>query len=183
MFLRPHRKGLVCICSQREQIKVLPPSNRRQATVHWTVAFQLFESLSQCINKRRSESIIHSVFYWYTGRDSNPQPSEPESDALSIEPPVHLLYSQAIIAGFDGFVKRGIWHLLEKRERFSAPFPVFLFFVCLCGGFLFRFVGIDISHQLFAGDGLLGQQELGNLIQKAAVVGQDLPGLGKGLFQ
>ena len=28
-------------------------------------------------------------FIWYTGRDSNPQPSEPESDALSIEPPVH----------------------------------------------------------------------------------------------
>ena len=31
--------------------------------------------------------------FWYTGRDSNPQPSEPESDALSIEPPVHLLFS------------------------------------------------------------------------------------------
>ena len=30
-------------------------------------------------------------FIWYTGRDSNPQPSEPESDALSIEPPVHAL--------------------------------------------------------------------------------------------
>ena len=30
-----------------------------------------------------------SSFIWYTGRDSNPQPSEPESDALSIEPPVH----------------------------------------------------------------------------------------------
>ena len=28
--------------------------------------------------------------FWYTGRDSNPQPSEPESDALSIEPPVHF---------------------------------------------------------------------------------------------
>ena len=27
---------------------------------------------------------------WHTGRDSNPQPSEPESDALSIEPPVRL---------------------------------------------------------------------------------------------
>ena len=36
------------------------------------------------------DCIIHCVFYWYTGRDSNPQPSEPESDALSIEPPVHL---------------------------------------------------------------------------------------------
>ena len=42
---------------------------------------------------------------WYTGRDSNPQPSEPESDALSIEPPVHLLDSLTIIAGFSPFVK------------------------------------------------------------------------------
>ena len=42
---------------------------------------------------------------WYTGRDSNPQPSEPESDALSIEPPVHLFYSLNIIAGFLPFVK------------------------------------------------------------------------------
>ena len=33
------------------------------------------------------------LLFWYTGRDSNPQPSEPESDALSIEPPVHLLFS------------------------------------------------------------------------------------------
>ena len=28
--------------------------------------------------------------FWYAGRDSNPQPSEPESDALSIEPPAHF---------------------------------------------------------------------------------------------
>ena len=28
--------------------------------------------------------------FWYAGRDSNPQPSEPESDALSIEPPSHF---------------------------------------------------------------------------------------------
>ena len=46
--------------------------------------------------------------FWYTGRDSNPQPSEPESDALSIEPPVHLLNSLAIIAGFYCFVKRSL---------------------------------------------------------------------------
>ena len=31
------------------------------------------------------------LLFWYTGRDSNPQPSEPESDALSIEPPVRFL--------------------------------------------------------------------------------------------
>ena len=51
-----------------------------------------------------------SSFIWYTGRDSNPQPSEPESDALSIEPPVHLLYSLLIIARFFSFVK-------GKREK------------------------------------------------------------------
>ena len=49
---------------------------------------------------------VSLLFVWYTGRDSNPQPSEPESDALSIEPPVRLLYSPVIIAGFLLFVKR-----------------------------------------------------------------------------
>ena len=47
-------------------------------------------------------SILSSIYLGYTGRDSNPQPSEPESDALSIEPPVH---SQDIIAVFYRFVK------------------------------------------------------------------------------
>ena len=41
------------------------------------------------INKRDTLR-VSLLFIWYTGRDSNPQPSEPESDALSIEPPVHL---------------------------------------------------------------------------------------------
>ena len=53
--------------------------------------------------------------FWYTGRDSNPQPSEPESDALSIEPPVRLLYSGSIISGFWDFVK-------GKSKKFSAFF-------------------------------------------------------------
>ena len=42
------------------------------------------------ITEKDSDCITIRVFFWYTGRDSNPQPSEPESDALSIEPPVHL---------------------------------------------------------------------------------------------
>ena len=41
------------------------------------------------INNKDGYSIKVTVLYWHTGRDSNPQPSEPESDALSIEPPVH----------------------------------------------------------------------------------------------
>ena len=57
--------------------------------------------------------------FWYAGRDSNPQPSEPESDALSIEPPAHLLYSQAIIAVFSRFVKRES----EKFFCFYMGFP------------------------------------------------------------
>ena len=40
------------------------------------------------------------LFFWYTGRDSNPQPSEPESDALSIEPPVHCLTAQILYQAF-----------------------------------------------------------------------------------
>ena len=34
--------------------------------------------------------------FWYAGRDSNPQPSEPESDALSIEPPAHILIARLL---------------------------------------------------------------------------------------
>jgi len=38
------------------------------------------------------------------------------------------------------------------------------------GGFL---GGPDKGHQLFAGDGFLGQQELGDLVQQGAVFGED----------
>ena len=41
------------------------------------------------IQKGRAQNC--ALPFWYAGRDSNPQPSEPESDALSIEPPAHLL--------------------------------------------------------------------------------------------
>ena len=58
------------------------------------------------------------VFTWYTGRDSNPQPSEPESDALSIEPPVHL-FSLAIIATFSRFVKGKNKNIPAKNQLFS----------------------------------------------------------------
>ena len=42
---------------------------------------------------------------WYARRDSNPQPSEPESDALSIEPLAHFIDSLCIIPIFFIFVK------------------------------------------------------------------------------
>ena len=69
--------------------------------------------------------MIHSVFYWYTGRDSNPQPSEPESDALSIEPPVHLPDSLYIIASFVRFVKRKEKNFSATLRHFSAKAVVF----------------------------------------------------------
>ena len=42
---------------------------------------------------------------WHARRDSNPQPSEPESDALSIEPLAHFIDSLCIIPTFFIFVK------------------------------------------------------------------------------
>ena len=64
------------------------------------------------------------TIFWYTGRDSNPQPSEPESDALSIEPPVH---SQAIISRFFSFVKRAFFNLFRVTCR---KYVVFCKMVC-----------------------------------------------------
>ena len=61
--------------------------------------------------------------FWYTGRDSNPQPSEPESDALSIEPPVHLLDSLNIIAVFSPFVKPKTKNFSVKH-RYSSQITV-----------------------------------------------------------
>lgn len=47
-----------------------------------------------CKNPAPKCRIFACIFFvhatWHTGRDSNPQPSEPESDALSIEPPVQI---------------------------------------------------------------------------------------------
>ena len=71
-----------------------------------------FESLPEYQKTRYPDGYL---VFWYTGRDSNPQPSEPESDALSIEPPVRLLYSGSIISGFWDFVK-------GKSKKFSAFF-------------------------------------------------------------
>ena len=42
--------------------------------------------------------------FWHAGRDSNPQPSEPESDALSVEPPAHI-HNACIITDSSLLVK------------------------------------------------------------------------------
>ena len=54
----------------------------------------------------KKRAIQRTTRFWYARRDSNPQPSEPESDALSIEPLAHILYSGNIIADSNRFVKQ-----------------------------------------------------------------------------
>ena len=72
---------------KERKIMVLPPSSWRQATVHRTVALNCSSPFLSDMQKDQIPNGIWS--FWYAGRDSNPQPSEPESDALSIEPPAH----------------------------------------------------------------------------------------------
>ena len=69
------------------------------------------------------------IHLWYTGRDSNPQPSEPESDALSIEPPVHSLNSLAIITVFSHFVKGCTEKFFRILRHFSPKVVVFFVFL------------------------------------------------------
>ena len=60
------------------------------ATVRRTVAFKSSSPFPRAARNEEEDTRLGILFFvWYTGRDSNPQPSEPESDALSIEPPVH----------------------------------------------------------------------------------------------
>ena len=70
------------------------------------------------LNMQKSRCPSGHLLFWYTGRDSNPQPSEPESDALSIEPPVHTI-NLVIIARFSSFVKGKLKicfrHLLTEK--------------------------------------------------------------------
>ena len=81
-----HRKGLVCICAlPRLRIGSVKPSPAALIRA----AF-IFSSLFLLCNIQKDQIPNGIWSFWYTGRDSNPQPSEPESDALSIEPPVHL---------------------------------------------------------------------------------------------
>ena len=57
------------------------------------------------------------VLLWHARRDSNPQPSEPESDALSITLLAHVLFDcQIIIAKGQGIVK-GNFHEFYEISR------------------------------------------------------------------
>ena len=70
------------------------------------------------------------VLLWHARRDSNPQPSEPESDALSITLLAHVLFDcQVIIAKGRGIVKGNFhefyeifpWRTVGKTGREGLP--------------------------------------------------------------
>ena len=89
-----HGHSLRSLDSVTDGASIAPPRRRCSSTP------QLIFRVLRCMQKI---AIPYGMtIFWYTGRDSNPQPSEPESDALSIEPPVH---SSLIITSFPGFVK------------------------------------------------------------------------------
>ena len=56
--------GLVCIFADAK-INVLPPSSWRQATVHRTVAFEIFESVRELYKKKSTE--------WWTSFYGDPE--------------------------------------------------------------------------------------------------------------
>ena len=78
--------------SAMPQMKLNPPI-RRRAGFHPCRGFhrrrRFIPPVRVDLAEKTTVSIKTVVFSWYTGRDSTPHPSEPESDALSIEPPVH----------------------------------------------------------------------------------------------
>ena len=80
--------------------------------------------------------------------------------------------------------RRGHDRALQKSFSHKQVFPGRLrkqpprFYALFFDGFgLGCLVGIDVGHQLVAGDGFLGQQVLGNLVQQIAVGGEQFPGL------
>ena len=90
----------------------------------YTLLHLVFESARHIRKSRYPKRDIG--FFWYAGRDSNPQPSEPESDALSIEPPAHLFDSLTIIAGFWDFVKREIKIILPVFIVKTVVFSIYM---------------------------------------------------------
>ena len=87
--------------------------------------FDLRVPASRCKRKRRGEFFIHSVLYWYAGRDSNPQPSEPESDALSIEPPAH--------SSIPRYYSTNVWICKEQKQN-NIPLPLGVQRSCISSG-------------------------------------------------
>ena len=63
---------------------------------------------------------IFTTWTWYARRDSNPQHSEPESDALSIELRAHIFDAYSI-AGFS-FVVKGEFEKISRYSNFLVYF-------------------------------------------------------------
>ena len=82
------RRPLFATRSFREKLPFEECKNATFRVISRKVAFlPPLGVISRIIRKKvHANSIKVSVDIWYAGRDSNPQPSEPESDALSIEP-------------------------------------------------------------------------------------------------
>ena len=98
-------------------IKVLPPSSRRQATVHRTVAFE-FSSPFYLEYKNGVSPKGYTVFGTPEGtRTPNPRNRNPMLYPLS-----HWRISESpiIIAGFPGFVKRKWKKFLLPADSFCA---------------------------------------------------------------
>ena len=81
-----HRKELAADLPQANRKDASPSSNDAQQS---TGLLDFIVRVPPIMQKSRHPNGY--LLFWYTGRDSNPQPSEPESDALSIEPPVRFL--------------------------------------------------------------------------------------------
>ncbi len=108
------RKGLVSICPwQIVWCCRHPAGGKQQSTglLHFIIRVPL-----QKIKGRPKPSF----YFWYAGRDSNPQPSEPESDALSIEPPAHFA-SLIIIADSSRFVKPFLKKSTCPKQKADTP--------------------------------------------------------------
>ena len=88
-LLLARRKGLVAFLLRRNR-GFLQCAHRRKKRATGTFLFGMFESPPLGQNAKQGRHLFVSSLFWHAGRDSNPQPSEPESDALSIEPPARL---------------------------------------------------------------------------------------------
>ena len=67
------------------------------------------------------QDIQTDVLLWHARRDSNPQPSEPESDALSIEPLAHrFAYYSKIFSRCKPFARKIFGKRLQLPECLIA---------------------------------------------------------------
>ena len=95
-FLSCARFANMLSCISEESVCAAGPapactirSKRRPAGV-WRQSTGLPHLIVRVPSRKQKQDIPHGTScFWYARRDSNPQPSEPESDALSIEPLAH----------------------------------------------------------------------------------------------